>query len=286
MFATLEQINSRPRPFEFYTAEELWTNEHTAKQMLQYHLDDSTDAASRRFEFIDNSVEWISAYFSVDETTRIADFGCGPGLYASRLAGRGALVTAIDFSKNSLRYAMDYAEAQSLKIDYIHENYLNFQSDKRFDLIMMIFCDFCVLSPGQRSLLLKKFASYLAPGGSVLLDCCSLHGFSRKKECAVYEKNLLDGFWSADEYYGFLNTFRYEDEKVSLDKYTIFEKDTSPLSKPSTVYNWLQYYSLDTLAGEFEESGFFIAESFGDVTGGAYRDDGDEFAVVARRLLP
>ena len=38
MFKELKEINSRPAPFQFYTADELWTNEHTAKQMLGYHL--------------------------------------------------------------------------------------------------------------------------------------------------------------------------------------------------------------------------------------------------------
>jgi hypothetical protein len=36
MFEELKEINSRPGLFEFYTADELWTNEHTAEQMLQY----------------------------------------------------------------------------------------------------------------------------------------------------------------------------------------------------------------------------------------------------------
>ena len=82
MFKELEKINNRPRPFEFYTASELWTNEYTAKQMLQYHLNESIDVSSRRAEFIDRSVEWIVSRFGVENTTTVADFGCGPGLYA------------------------------------------------------------------------------------------------------------------------------------------------------------------------------------------------------------
>ncbi len=35
VFAQLEEINSRPEPFEFYTAADLWTDEHTSKQMLR-----------------------------------------------------------------------------------------------------------------------------------------------------------------------------------------------------------------------------------------------------------
>jgi len=34
MFKELKELNSRPAPFQFYTADELWTNEHTSKKCL------------------------------------------------------------------------------------------------------------------------------------------------------------------------------------------------------------------------------------------------------------
>jgi len=34
MYNKLESINSRPEPFQYYTADELWTDEYTSKQML------------------------------------------------------------------------------------------------------------------------------------------------------------------------------------------------------------------------------------------------------------
>ena len=43
MFKELKEINSRPTPFQFYTAGELWANEHTSKQMLEYHLNEAID---------------------------------------------------------------------------------------------------------------------------------------------------------------------------------------------------------------------------------------------------
>src|SRR5512136_371658 len=99
MFVELEKINARPEPFEFYTARDLWTDEHTSKQMLAFHLDDGIDASSRNIDFIDRSVAWITSRFNIGAGTKIADFGCGPGLYTTRLAKRQADVTGIDFSK-------------------------------------------------------------------------------------------------------------------------------------------------------------------------------------------
>ncbi len=63
------------------------------------------------------------------------------------------------------------------------------------------------------------------PNGSVLLDVYALSAFEQKQAVATYEVNQLDGFWSPNKYYGFLNTFKYDAEKVALDKYTIIEME-------------------------------------------------------------
>jgi len=126
MFKELEEINARPEPFEFYTASDLWTDEHTSKQMLAFHLNGEVDVSSRKAAFIDRSVEWIASHFSVGSRTKIADFGCGPGLYATTLAQRQADVTGIDFSKRSIQYAREAAFRKNLSINYVHQNYLEF----------------------------------------------------------------------------------------------------------------------------------------------------------------
>ena len=86
MFEEIENINTRPEPFECYTASDLWTDEHTSKQMLTFHLTEDIDVSSRNAEFINRSVQWIASRFNVGAGTKIADFGCGPGFYATRLA--------------------------------------------------------------------------------------------------------------------------------------------------------------------------------------------------------
>lgn len=67
MFDILTEINLRPDPFQFYTAEELWTDEHTSKMMLKFHLNDTIDLSSRNTEFIDRSVKWIVSRFGIDK---------------------------------------------------------------------------------------------------------------------------------------------------------------------------------------------------------------------------
>jgi len=222
VFEEIENINTRPESFEFYTASDLWTDEHTSKQMLTFHLNEDINVSSRSAEFINRSVEWIASHFNVGAGTKIADFGCGPGLYAARLAQKRADVTGIDFSKRSIQYAQEITTRKSC-IHYVNQNYLEFETNVRFHLILMIMCDLCALSPTQRKKMLTKFHMLLEPGGSVLLDMYSLNAFDQREEKAMYEANLLNGFWSPNKYYGFLNTFKYEREKVVLNKYTLID---------------------------------------------------------------
>jgi SAM-dependent methyltransferase len=279
MFDELERINDRPEPFQFYTASDLWTDEHTSEQMLRFHLDGAMDVSSRNAAFINRSVEWIASEFTIGKGFTIADFGCGPGLYTAPLAGRGAKVTGIDFSARSIGYAKEAARREQLDITYITQDYLEFETEDRFDLVLMIMCDFCALSPQQRRELLKKFHRILSPGGSVLLDVYSLSAFEEENEAATYGANLLNGFWSPNKYYGFLNTFKYHEAKVSVDKYTIIESD-----RTREVYNWLQYFSPEDLFREFTKAGLSVKGIYADVAGAPYDQTSTEFAVIADRV--
>ena len=247
--------------------------------MLAFHLNEDIDVSSRNAEFIDNSVDWIASRFNVGAGTKIADFGCGPGLYAARLAQRQAEVTGIDFSKSSIQYAQEFAAKEKLSIQYVNQNYLELETDYRFHLILMVMCDFCALSPIQRKKMLNKFHTILETGGSVLLDVYSLTAFDQREEAATYEANLLNGFWSPNKYYGFLNTFKYEEEKVILDKFTLIEA-----SRTRTIYNWLQYFSPEALEKEFVEYGFRVEKLYSDVAGSSFDPETTEIAVVAKRL--
>jgi len=276
MFKTLEKINSRPKPFEVYTAKDLWTDEYTSKQMLSFHLNGTIDVSSRNTAVIERSIEWIISRLQIGKEIKIIDFGCGPGLYTTRLAQKNAEVTGIDFSKRSIDYAMGTAAKEGLSINYINQDYLAFETDTHFDLILMIMCDFCALSPDQRKMMLDKFHSILAPGGSILLDVYSLPAYEQCEETAVYEANLLHGFWSPNKYYGFLNTFKYEQEKVVLDKFTIIEAE-----RTRTIYNWLQYFSPEAITQEFKDCGLLIRDFYADAAGSPFDPQNNEFAVVA-----
>ncbi len=108
-----------------------------------------------------------------------------------------------------------------------------------------------------------------------MLDVYSLSAFADKKEGSFYEKNQLNGFWSAEPYYGFVSSFKYEKDNVSLDKYTIIEKD-----RRREVYNWLQYFTPQSLEHEAHAAGLKVDAVYADVAGNQYDSRAAEFAVV------
>ena len=115
-------------------------------KMLEYHLNESVDLSSRNKDFIDNSVKWIVSHFNINENSKIIDFGCGPGLYTTQFAEKSAKTSGIDFSERSIHHAKNIAASKSLDINYFYQNYLEFETNEKYDLITMIFCDFCALT--------------------------------------------------------------------------------------------------------------------------------------------
>jgi SAM-dependent methyltransferase len=162
MFKTLYEFIQRPAPFSVYTTMDLWTRPHLAERMLRYHLDQDNDLASRSKETIANTVEWLDRQFNLEGKT-LCDLGCGPGLYTTQFAERGATVTGIDFSQHSLQYARAAAERTGATINYQHADYIEDELPCGFDVVTLIYYDFCTLSASQRKTLLGKIFTMLNP---------------------------------------------------------------------------------------------------------------------------
>ncbi len=273
MYAELKRLSERPEVFSVYTAETLWTDPHLAKRMLQTHLSQETALASRPIKAIDQVVDWIDRSFELDGKS-VCDLGCGPGLYTNRYAGRGAIVQGLDFSRSSIDYARTHAPSHGGSVTYRVADYLKDPLPEGQDLVTLIYCDLCPLSPNQRQALLAKILRALAPGGRFVFDVFSLEAFERVNEGVSFARNLMNGFWSANDYFAFQHTFRYDQEAVSLDRFTVIEKD-----RTWDVYNWLQYFSRDEIRRALMQAGFgsiAFTEGFG-----VDRSDETTFGVIA-----
>lgn len=262
MFDTLKPLARRPEPFSVYTTPAFWNDPHVSCEMLKWHLDPESDPASYHHTKIDAIVGWLDDCLNLNGKT-LCDLGCGPGLYTSRFHQRGARVTGIDVSSRSLAHARSRSEG----ITYIEGNYLDCDLPEGTDVFTMISQDYSALSPSQRETLLGKIRQCLSPGGCFVFDVSARSALSDGQESEEIAVNLQGGFWSARDYIGLRKTWIYEEEKLSVDVYLIVEED-----RTWTVYNWCQYFTPESLAGELEEMGFAI-----DFLGGAL--DGAELDV-------
>ncbi len=167
--ASLIALQNKPAPFT--PGEPLfWNDPHISAQMLKAHLDPNSDLASRRPETIDAMVAWIAAEVGLAPGDAVLDLGCGPGLYATRLAQRGMTVTGVDYSRRSIDYAQAAAQTAGLAITYRYENYLELTDENCYDLALLIYGDYCPLSPEQRTRLLANIRRALRPGGYFVFD--------------------------------------------------------------------------------------------------------------------
>jgi SAM-dependent methyltransferase len=186
-------LSPPPGPEEAGT-DSIWTDPHISAKLLEAHLDSSTDAASRRPEAIESALSWILGRASAAK--RILDLGCGPGLYAERLARTGREVVGIDFNAASLGYARESARGAGLSIDYRLGSYLELPYPEGIDAALMIFCDFGALDDAGRRLVLRKLKASLAPGGLFFFDVFGLGLLSDRKAGRGWRVES-GGFYSA-----------------------------------------------------------------------------------------
>jgi len=277
MYERLKDLVERPQPFSRYTAAELWKDDHISARMLECHLDPATDLASRKPEAIDAIVRWLEMRLGLSGKA-VADLGCGPGLYAERMAMHGARVTGIDFSARSLAYGRQSANAKRLSIAYRLADYLKDELPGGQNIATLIYGDFCVLSPEQRRTLLERIRAMLAPGGHLVFDVFSLPQFGLCSEEFRCERRLMNGFWAPGDYFGFKATHLYPELHLALDRYLIVET-----SRTKDIYNWMQYFMPDEIETELAAAGFDVAEIFDLASGKRWLERSAPFGVLARR---
>lgn len=144
--------------------------------MLENHLSQDHDWASRRLTVIEQQVTWITR--QLPGGARILDLGCGPGFYTRLLAERGFHCTGVDFSPASITWARQQAQAANLNIDYIQQDIRTYHPTEPFDFIMMTFGELNVFSAADAQSLISHCAQWLKPDGKLLVE---VHTFDEVK---------------------------------------------------------------------------------------------------------
>lgn len=255
-----------PSPLPF------WDDTHISEKMLSSHLDPNVDGASRKMEFIERSADWLSSRMSGKD---MLDLGCGPGLYAEAMCARGAAVCGIDFSARSIRYAEESARKKGLDITYHYQNYLTIDYSEQFDTAIIVYCDFGVLSPTDRALLLEKTLRALRRGGKLILDAWNIPYMQSYRENDLI--SYCDGgFWSEQPYALLQKNRLYRETMNTLEEYVVVTEDDC-----KSYYIWNQVYSAETLAAELSAAGFSSVECFDDIAGSPYSGTAETLCAVA-----
>ncbi len=147
-----------------------WNDPGFSERMLAEHLSQEHDAASRRSETIESHVGWIHRDVLAGRRVKILDLGCGPGLYASRLASLGHECVGIDYSPASIAYAKKEAVESQLTCRYVEADIRQAEYGSGFGLAMLIYGELNVFRPDDATLILRKAHAALDPGGVLVIE--------------------------------------------------------------------------------------------------------------------
>jgi SAM-dependent methyltransferase len=273
----LLEVCQRPAPFE-PGAQLFWDDPYISQQMLAAHLDPDTDAASRRPQVIEQTVQWLVSHLTLQQGDSILDLGCGPGLYCERFSRYGLAVTGIDYSHRSIAYATARAAEAGLAIRYLWGNYVHLDYPAGLDAVFMIYGDLCVLPPTARDIVLRKVHVALKEGGHFVCDVST----RRHRQHVGLRKSwrvVESGFWRPVPYLVLEQGFDYPEQDLYLDQYIVVTGD----GRMAVYRNWFQDYTLETITSVLRERGFSVRAAWSDLSGTAYDPGAAWIGIVARK---
>ncbi len=254
----LDVVHREPNPRPWAENEKIpWDDPAFSRRMLNEHLSQDHDAASRRFAIIDQHVDWIHRHVLDGQPTRILDLGCGPGLYTHRLARLDHTCTGIDFSPASIAYAREQAEDAGLDCIYHQQDIRKANYGSNYGLVMLIFGEFNVFRPADARHILKKAYRALAPGGFLLLEPHTFNAVREIGKAPPSWHSAESGLFSDEPYLCLEENLWNADANVTIQRYFIVDAATSEVTRHSSsmqAYTDEEYRDLLKVCG------------FGDVT--------------------
>ena len=272
------ELTARPPLFAPHDAP-FWDDPHIARQMLAAHLDPNTDAASRRPETIDRTVEWLTAHLGLRPGSRLLDLGCGPGLYCQRFAERGLDVTGVDLSANSLAYARARADEAGLGIGYLHQDYTRLDAGGDYDVVTLIYYDFGVLPDSARDSVLARAAAALRPGGTFVCDVRTPAHHPPPDGSGAWDARPAGGFWRSGPYLELTRYYTYANERVSVRRTVIAGPDGNPV----TYRIWERRYTPESLSEALARAGLRLESVWDELAGAPYSPATTGMGVIARK---
>jgi len=255
-----------------------WHEPDFSRRMLLEHLSQEHDAASRRFPIIDEHVAWIHNTILGGRPASILDLGCGPGLYASRLAGLGHRCVGIDFSPASIQYARDTARLQNLPCTYVHEDVRTADYGHGYDLVMFVYGELNVFRPADALSILQKARAALTGGGRLLLE---VHTFAAVRALGSKPPTWYSaesGLFLDRPYLCLMESFWDDEENVATERYYIVQ---APAGSVTRYASSTQAYTDDGYRALLAAAGFPHTTFHPSLRGEPDRSQADLYVIVA-----
>ena len=278
----LLEVVRRRALLEPWTEEEKipWHEPAFSERMLAEHLSQKHDLASRRFGRIDQHVSWIDGEILSHRPSRVLDLGCGPGFYSERLSRLGHECVGIDHSPASVAYAREQVLRSQLRCSYIEGDIRTEPYGEGFDLVLLIFGEFNVFSPGDARGILAKAAAALTERGILLLE---VHTLSAVREIGERPPSwyTADSALFSDRPHLCLREGSWnESRKTAIERYFIVDAQTGAVTRHGAsiqAYTDAEYRSL------IRDCGFAKVDFRPGLTGAAEGEDDLLFAILAER---
>ena len=257
-----EIFNRDPEPKPWAEGEKIpWNDPDFSRRMLREHLSQKHDAASRRTPTIKKHVDWIHAFVLGGQSAHILDLGCGPGLYAARLAALGHVCRGIDFGPASIEYAVKHSPDNcSFTLGDVRTT--DFGSG--YDLVMFIFGEINVFKPEDASLILSKAYAALKPVGKLLLEpqtFDAVYGMSNQPSSWYSAKNEL---FADEPHLCLMESFWDDDLSVTTERFFILDVTTGEVTRYAAS---TQAYEDDELIERLTQAGFKDPTFYPSLTG-------------------
>lgn len=262
-----------------YTAgtSKFWDDEYVSLQMLKLHLNPEVESASRTKGTLEAESAFIIRETGLTAAKAVLDLGCGPGLYVGEFAKTGARVTGVDISKRSIEYANKNIKPAYANVVFMQMNYLDLDFRDLFDVVTLIFYDFCVLNPTEQKNLLMRINSALKMGGVLVFDVVSENfKVAESTQVSISER---DGFWSPKPYLEIANTYLYENPKTLGQQYTIISEEGSV--EVTRLYTRL--FNQKELTELLNQCGFRVEKIYKNLKGEPLSEDSETYGIFARK---
>lgn len=256
-----------------------WDDPYISKSMLEAHLNQTHDGASRKNAEIEKTVCNLITSRFLKTGDRVLDLGCGPGLYSSRLCFEGMKVTGIDLSRRSIDYARAQADRDGHDIDYICADFFNIDYEGIFDAVLQVYGEICTFSDDKRDMLLSLVRRSLKDDGIFIFDVSTRE--LRMREGLKNRWYFSEGgFWRPGRHFVLEEGFDYPENDTWLNQYIIADEDGTV-----KVYRlWLHDYSLEIISRILEKNGFKVEQAWNSLSGELYSKGGDWIAIAARKV--